>query len=222
MTFFNKAKRLLVPVLAATFYITSASAATLFDNGLPNTVNGYSILGSSETRDDFTLQNGGTITHVTFYFQNYNGITDWNQDVTYNIWDARVGGNLLATGAGLNVTPVDSGLPWCCGGGNAWTVDFDLSAGFVAAPGQTYWLGLTGATGSGSAWWVTADTVNGNSSVDGQVLDIDFAFSLSDDGDPPVPPIPAEPVPAANTLALAILILLLATAGFITMRRYQG
>lgn len=213
MTFFKTVRNLVFGVLAATIYVSSASAATLFDNGLPNTVNGYSILGSTETRDDFTLTTDGNIVHVTFYFQNYTGITGWNQDVTYNIWDAQTGGNLLATGAGANVTPVDSGLPWCCGGGNAWQVDFDLQAGFNASAGNTYWLGLTGATGSAtSAWWVTTDLKNGNSTWG----EIDFAFSLSDERSEEAI---YTPVPVNNYLALALLILLLAGFGWVGIRR---
>ena len=215
MTFSKITKNLVFVVLAATIYVSSASAATLFDNGLPNTVNGYSILGSNETRDDFTLLADGNIVHVVFYFQNYTGITGWNQDITYNIWDAQSGGNLLATGAGANVTPVDSGLPWCCGGGNAWQVDFDLQTGFAASAGTTYWLGLTGATGPAtSAWWVTTDLKNGNSSQG----NIDFAFLLTDVGGVVNIATPT-PVPANNYLALALLTLLMAGFGWVGIRR---
>ncbi|MDX2415956.1 MAG: hypothetical protein QNK19_00645 [Xanthomonadales bacterium] len=215
MTFFKTTKNLVFGVLAAAIYVSSASAATLFDNGLPNTTNGFSILGSSEVRDDFTLLTDGTVVHVTFYFQNYNGITGWNQDITYNIWDALSGGNLLATGAGVNVTPVDSGLPWCCGGGNAWQVDFDLQTGFAASAGNTYWLGLTGATGTAtSAWWVTTDLKNGNSSIG----NTDFAFLLTDVGGVTIFDTTTA-VPANNYLALALLTLLLAGFGWVGIRR---
>jgi len=210
--------KLVAGLLALIFYVPSASAdlVVVFDNGLPNTDNGFYILGTDETRDDFTIADGATITHVTFYFQNYNGITDWNQDITYNFWDARTGGNLLATGPGLNVTPVDSGLPWCCGGGNAWKVDFDLQTPFDASAGATYWLGLTGATGGSDAWWVTADTSNGMSSSLGNLLNNDFAFALSG-GDLA----PSEPVPVDSSLALTLLLLLIGATGIYAVRRHH-
>ena len=215
---FNFHRCVVAGLLALAFYVPTVSAdlVVVYDNGLPNTENGYPILTTQETRDDFLIAGGATITHVTFYFQNYQGITNWNQDITYNIWDARTGGNLLATGDGLNVTPVDSGLPWCCGGGNAWKVDFDLQTGFAAAPGTRYWLGLTGATGSGSAWWVTTDDVNGLASYDDQLYDGDFAFSLSGGS-----LAPTQPVPVNNLVALTLLMLLLASAGMIALRRYR-
>jgi len=205
------------------FYASSVAAdlVVVFDNGLPNTTNGYSIRLTAETRDDFLIAEGATITHVTFYYQNYDGITGWNQDITYNIWDAQVGGNLLASGAGVNVTPVDSGLPWCCGGGNAWKVDFDLQAGFEAAPGTRYWLGLTGASGSNNSWWVTADYNNGLANASGVgPYDGDFAFSLSSGSLAP-PSAPYQPVPVNNLMALALLMLLLVSTGFIAVRRQR-
>ncbi|MCC6366488.1 MAG: PEP-CTERM sorting domain-containing protein [Bryobacterales bacterium] len=95
---------------------------------------------------------------VVFYFQNFSGITGWNQDITYTFHADNAGavGSVLATGAGQNVVAVDSGLPWCCGG-NAFQVTFDLQSAFNAAAGTTYWLELGGTTGGTSAFWVTAN-----------------------------------------------------------------
>ncbi|MEQ1884955.1 MAG: PEP-CTERM sorting domain-containing protein [Bryobacteraceae bacterium] len=143
---------------------TPTFATTLFDNGGPDTSNGYNINGSSSTADDFSIGGGGAIASVGFYFQNYNGIAGWNQDITYRFRADSAGqpGSVLASGSGQNLLAVDSGLPWCCGGGNAYLVTFDLTSAFVAAAGTTYWLELTGATGSVNAWWVTAPS-NGTS-----------------------------------------------------------
>ncbi|MEQ1948354.1 MAG: PEP-CTERM sorting domain-containing protein [Bryobacteraceae bacterium] len=143
---------------------TPAFATTLFDNGAATTVNGYNIYGATSTADDFSIGGGGTIASVGFYFQNYSGIAGWNQDITYRFRADSSGqpGSILASGSGQNLLAVDSGLPWCCGGGNAYLVTFDLTSAFVAAAGTTYWLELTGATGTDFAWWVTASS-NGTS-----------------------------------------------------------
>ncbi|MEQ1948355.1 MAG: PEP-CTERM sorting domain-containing protein [Bryobacteraceae bacterium] len=160
---------------------TPAFATTLFDNGGPNTTDGYSIYGSSGTADDFSIGGGGTIASVGFYFQNFSGIAGWNQDITYRILADSSGqpGSVLASGSGQNLLAVDSGLPWCCGG-NAYSVTFDLTSAFVAAAGTTYWLELSGASGGNSAFWVTtgANATNpgyfGTSNTENQ-----FAFFLS-------------------------------------------
>jgi len=163
-------------------------ATTIYDNGLPSTLNGYSVLGSSATADDFTLLGDSTIQSVGFYFQNYQGITGWNQDINYSIRANASGAPAasLASGAGMNLVAVDSGLPWCCAGGNAWLVTFDLATPFNATGGVTYWLELSGATGSESAWWVTANlnsTALGRHGTAGGALTLteyQFAFYLDD------------------------------------------
>ena len=123
-----------------------------------------------------------------FYFQNYNGITGWNLDISYNIRADSSGslGSILASGVGQNLVAVDSGLPWCCGGGNAYLVTFNLQSPFNATGGTTYWLELTGASGSApDAWWVTANansTHTGYSNFGGGYQDVgqQFAFFLTD------------------------------------------
>jgi hypothetical protein len=173
----------------------AAVAAPIYDNGLPDTRNGYGILGSQATADDFTLAGNASIYGITFYFQNYRGITGWSQDIDYAFRADNGGqpaaGPALASGAGLNVTAVDSGMPWCCnyepGGENAWRVTFDLGTPFNAIGGTTYWLELSGATSSNDyAWWVSAPdnaTASGwygyVGGTDGQT-ELQFAFSLHD------------------------------------------
>lgn len=170
----------------------TAAAAVVYDNGTPTTDNGWGIRASSATADDFNIAAGATIGSVTFYFQNYNGITGWDQQVDYRIRsDAGDSlGAVLASGAAQNLTATESSYAWCCGGGNAWEVNFDLVSDFVAAAGTTYWLELTGAGGSaGSAWWVTASAAGaGNGFTDGNRNGYEFAFSLSgSDGGGTVP-----------------------------------
>ena len=165
-------------------YPSLASATAVYDNGLPNTINGYPILQSAWTADDFTIAAGASVKSVTFYFQNFSGISGWDQQVDYEIFSDSSGlGVLLAGGSAQNLTAVDSGLPWCCGGGNAFQVDFDLVNPFNAAAGTTYWLKLTGAGGTAtSAWWVTTDP-NGSAlgliGGGGSSSDQHFAFALN-------------------------------------------
>jgi hypothetical protein len=179
----------------------AASAAVVYDNGLPNTSNGYSIAGGNVTRDNFSLGTSADITGVTFYFQNYNGITGWNQDISYQFSSDVGGSNILASGTGQNVTPTDSGLPWCCAGGNAWRVDFQLESAFTAVAGTTYWLGLTGATGASAAWWVTTNYVDGSNRGG-----VDFAFALNDNLSISPVPLPAGMPLLIGALGMAALV----------------
>lgn len=199
--------------------IAGAQAGIIYDNGGPNTTNGWYIEGSSFSADDFNLASSAQIYGVGFYFQNYQGITDWNQDIIYAIRADSSGqpGTILATGAGQNLTAVDSGLPWCCGGGNAYLVTFDLVSPFSATGGTTYWLALGGATGFTSAWWVTANpnsTATGLYSFSGGAWNDtgnQLAFYLTDTAHG------SAAIPEPGTMAL----LGLGLAGFAALRRRQ-
>lgn len=156
----------------------TASAAVVYDNGAPTTTNGYGIGANSTVADDFSIAAGANVHSVGFYFQNYNGITGWDNKISYRIL-SDVGGNtgvVLASGAGQSVSASQSSYNWCCGG-KAWLVDFNLASDFTAAAGQSYWLELSGAGGP-SPWWVTAGS--GNALVAGSYRPgLDFAFTLS-------------------------------------------
>lgn len=187
------------------------AGAPIYSNGLPDTQNGYSILGINATADDFALGTSATIYGVAFYFQNYQGITGWSQDINYAFRadnaGAPAGGAALASGSGVNVTAVNSGLPWCCPGDldgeNAYLVTFDLETPFDATGGVTYWLELSGATSTnGYAWWVTAPE-NGTprgwtGTVGSTTFDpgYQFAFDLHD------APFGPTQVPEPSTFAL--------------------
>lgn len=178
-------------ILAALFAMSmslSATADVVYDNGAPTTRNGYSINHSSWVADDFTIAAGAKVHSVGFYFQNYYGITGWDNKVSYRFLtdNANTPGTVLASGAGQNVTASESIYDWCCGG-KAWLVNFDLVNDFQATAGQKYWLELSGAGGN-SAWWVTAS--NGNASVSGYRPGVDFAFTLASASVPTPAPVP--------------------------------
>jgi hypothetical protein len=221
----------LTPLFIAVMLIAglsmTAGAAPIFTNGLPNTENGYSILGTQATADDFTLTGSAAIQGVAFYFQNYYGITGWNQDIDYAFradnGGAPAAGPALASGSGLNVTAVNSGLPWCCpgqpDGENAYLVTFDLESPFNATGGTTYWLELSGATGSAtSAWWVTAGANSTPAGWTGPVgatsfqTGFQFAFALDD------APFGPSQVPEPATFALIGL----GGLALAALRRFEG
>ena len=76
-------------VLLATL-ASPAGAAIVFDNGGPNTSNGWSVLGSNSTADNFSIASNTTIGSVGFYFQNYNGIPDGTRIFNTRSWRTAV------------------------------------------------------------------------------------------------------------------------------------
>jgi len=183
--------------------LTPASyASIIYDNGGPDGKNGFRISDHNETVDNFTLSDAADIQSVGFYFNNFQGVTGWNHDITYNFYTGQTQASkqLISSGAGQNVTSVDSGQAWCgtCTGGNAWLVTFDLESTLSLAEGD-YWLGLTGATGTKYSFWA----ISGSSSKG-----TDFAFHLDNESTskPDTTTVP-EPSPLPLlTLGLVLLV----------------
>lgn len=173
---------------------TAAHAGVVFNNGAPSTTNGYAISGAvggstdATTADDFSLGVTTTIDSVGFYFNNYNGITGWDGNISYAIRaDAGGPGAVLASGSGQNVADAGGGYAWCCGAQDSHLITFDLQADFTALAGTTYWLELGGAGGP-SPWWVTTgDYGQGNGRTYGTNVGIDFAYYLSNSSGTDVP-----------------------------------
>jgi len=193
---------------------SGASAAIVYDNGTPTTNNGYQLGGvvggqGYTTADNFSIAAGAAGGGGGFYFQNYNGITGWDGKIDYAFHSDSAGapGSVLASGAGNNVVATLSGYNWCCGGGNAWLVTFDLPSTFTASAGTSYWLELGGAGGP-NPWWVTTGPGNAVYLSYGAVssqYDHDVAFYLT------------SAVPEPDTLALFGLGL----AGLAVARRFK-
>jgi hypothetical protein len=138
----------------------TANASIIYNNGGPNTVPPQTGLpiGPFSAADDFTLAASAAIQSVGFYLQADAGIAGWSQSVNYAFMTDAGGvpGAVLASGAAQNVVATDSGLPWCCSSEHAYLVNFDLQNSFTANGGTTYWLQLSGATGTrGAIYWVT-------------------------------------------------------------------
>lgn len=169
------------------FSSVTAQASIVFNNGAPSTNNGFAIsgaVGASQTgtsADDFSFGASTTVGSVGFYFNNYNGISGWDGNISYAIRSNTGGspGTVLASGSGLNVLAAGGGHPWCCGQQNSELITFDLQSAFTANAGTTYWLELGGAGGP-SPWWVTTGNGGGNAHSYGGITGIDLAYYLSD------------------------------------------
>ncbi len=132
---------------------------------------------------------------VGFYFNNYNGTADWDQQISYAFL-ADAGGNpgaLIVSGQGVNVTELAGDYAWCCGAQNTKLIQFDLANAFSADADTTYWLALGGAGGP-SPWWVTSSN-GGNARSYGSAVNASLAFYLDD-------ATPSNDVPEPAPLAL--------------------
>lgn len=173
-----------------------ASAAVVFDNGRPNTDNGYRISGSvagndGTSADDFILSSSANISTVGFFFNNFNGTTGWDGRISYAVLSNDGGrpGTILASGEGANVTQLAGDYAWCCGEQNTKLIEFALQTSFAASANTSYWLRLGGAGGP-TPWWVTSG--NGNAVINGSPAGGSLAFYLSAADAPSDVPEPAS------------------------------
>ncbi|MBY0242683.1 MAG: PEP-CTERM sorting domain-containing protein [Burkholderiaceae bacterium] len=153
----------LFAIAIVTLSAAQASAGVIFDNGLPNTSDGWPIYGpviggSGTTADHFMLTSAASIVSVGFYFNNYNGTTGWDGNISYAFLSDNSGtpGTILASGQGLNVNQQAGDYAWCCGPQNSKRIEFDLQSDFATSANTTYWLRLGGAGGP-TPWWVTSN-----------------------------------------------------------------
>jgi hypothetical protein len=137
-------KHLVIATAALIAAASSASAGIVFTTGAP--VAGAT--GNEATlwiqANSFSLGSAATIVGGGVYVGSYTGdLSPWDGSFTYWIFADAGGapGASLATGAAQNVISSDTGIAWCCGG-NMQLLEFDLAAGFNAAAGTTYWLGI--------------------------------------------------------------------------------
>jgi hypothetical protein len=162
----------------------ATNAGIVYDNGGPDTHTGLPIKNWT-TADDFTPAASAAIQSVGFYLQTDAGIAGWSQSVTYAFLSDAGGvpGTVLASGTGQHVVETDSGLPWCCNSEHAYLVNFDLQNSFTANAGITYWLQLSGATGSAAnVYWVTTAGGSGTNPAffeGGNSGGFEVAFNLS-------------------------------------------
>jgi hypothetical protein len=201
---------------ALIFDLWSARADTIvYNNGGPTNIGGLPVGPAVNSGDDFVIAGGATITGVGFYYQNPNDNGNLNGAITFALFSDSGGapGIFLASGGGQNVQTTDSGLPACCGLGNAFLATFDLPFDFVAAPGVTYWLALTGAGGA-QFFWLSSAHIPANARfgpgppINPGIPPTDLAFFLTSD-------VAAVPIPPA----MALFATGLAGLGWLARRR---
>lgn len=139
----------------------------IYDNGVPNTVNGRNMTNFIPA-DDFSF---GSTTEVdgAEIFLTSRIITEeqWNtsmlyDDYTYFIYDDAGGtpGSILQTGLAQNAAVTTSALSSVLA--NTLLMTFDFISTFSATGGQTYWLGLTTGDVDTDTFWAQTDSVTGN------------------------------------------------------------
>lgn len=171
-------------IMITALFAAQTYAAPIFDNGAASTDNGFGIYGATNQNggtaaDDFMLSTAANIGSVGFYFNNYNGSTGWDQNISYAFLADNSGtpGILLASGQGVNVTELPGNYAWCCGTQNTKLIQFDLASPFSANPNTAYWLKLGGAGGP-TPWWVTS-SASGNAQSTGNPTNGSLAFYLN-------------------------------------------
>lgn len=145
-------------VLVAATLTTAATAATVYDNGAPNSAGGNETVQWVQA-EDFTLASNTSLTGAGVYLAGFGGIGAWDGNLQYYLFSDSAGtpGAILQQGS-VAVAPIDSGTAWCCGG-NAYLFSFSFGSAFAAAAGTTYYLGVhAGAPGNfnrDEIYWVT-------------------------------------------------------------------
>lgn len=144
---------------------TSAQAAIVYNNGGPNGADGNEATFWVQA-ENFSIPGGSNVTGAGVYIGGSNGIGAWDRLMNYYFFADASGapGALLASGAGQNIKTTDSGVPFVLGG-NAWLVEFDLTSGFAAAAGTTYWFGIHASNDFGfdGIYFVTTTPAPGTS-----------------------------------------------------------
>lgn len=165
---------------AALALTAPATAVTVYDNGLPNTVDGNDATEWVQA-EDFSFGSATTITGAGVYLAGFDGIGTYDGGFQYYLFadGGGIPGAVLQTG---DVSPVitDSGLPWCCGG-NAYLFAFDFDTAFDADAGAIYYLGIHAANagdfGRDDIYWVTTDLNATNPGVESDFGTFDNWFT---------------------------------------------
>jgi hypothetical protein len=127
-----------------------AAAAVVYNNGSPPPP----YYGGREvTRfliaEDFEFTATQVLDGAGIYI---GGVDTWDGTFEYFIYSGTMlpppsheafPGEIVQSGEGGIVSVTDSGIPFCtCRDGNAHLIEFEFATSFVAAAGETYWLGI--------------------------------------------------------------------------------
>ena len=153
--------RIFVQVLLLTAVLSARSltAGMIFDNGMPNGVNGDELTIYVES-EDFTLPSASVLTRVHFWAFEAEGSDAYQGSIAWSIYADNAGtpGAILYSGTATpNVT--DSIEAGCCGLQEGLQLDFSVGA-IPLAGGTTYHLGLhngplTVTSANGPFFWST-------------------------------------------------------------------
>ncbi len=189
--------------LSALAFSASAASAALIDNPVdPNWGNETTawVQSSGFSVDEDSLISGGTVS-----IGGFGNISAWDGTFNYFIFsdDGGAPGAIAASGSDASVSATDTGLAWA-GGGNVFSLSFDLEGDFLAEAGADYWFGIHLSTdfSRDDIYWVTS-TVQGETAESAggsfdnwRVYSPSRAFTLEG------APVPAVPLPAGGLLLL--------------------
>lgn len=135
----------LVPSICILLSVASikhtASASTIFDNGVPLIdVVGWDATGFIEAQS-FRFNLDGTVSSITMFL--YDDPGPWDNTVQYYFYNTAIDhpGMLLTSGVAQNKVAMDSGLVHL-NGFPIQSVSFDLQTPFNFSGSTRYWLGL--------------------------------------------------------------------------------
>ena len=156
-----------VLLLAAVLSARSLIAGMIFDNGMPNGVNGDELTIFVES-EDFTLASSYSLTGVRFWAFEGEDSGAYLGSVAWSIYADNAGtpGAILYSGTATPYSVADDPAAGCCGLQEGLQLDF-LAGAIPLAGGTTYHLGLHNGpltVTNGLFFW---STTNGNGSPTG-------------------------------------------------------
>ena len=201
-----------------------AQAGVVFDNGLPDGLDGNETVQWVQA-EDFSFSANTTVTGAGVYLGGLGGIGNWDGSFQYGLFSDAGGspGAALVGMTGASVTTINSGLPWLISD-TAYLFAFNFATPFNAVGGTNYWLGIhagvPGNTNRDDIYWTT--TAN-NMTQPGHESDLgtfnnwadnrmEHAFFLIDGGNNGAVPEPAT---------WALMLLGMAGTGFAMRRQRQ-
>ena len=155
-------------LLAATPALAAAQTV-LFDNGLPDAVNGFGIFNAGSIANDFTLSSASSLNTFAWYAL-ADGIPVRGPTTVMGSYTWRIRADAGGSFGALLYSGVASGTgtltPYgCCGAPENHGVSaylFEAALGGITLGPGTYWIDLTLATieGADRVFWATSDAPN--------------------------------------------------------------
>ena len=191
---------LLATLLALPVAPASAGAQTVFDNGRPDEINGYSVSDGFRTMNDFVLASSTRLGHLNWYAFVVGRVPVVTANYFLNILATPDGPSIRTYTVTGNVASMTAYT--CCGpdddsGANAYLFSADL--GGLTLDAGTYWAEFSQFTSAqGSGYWASS-AQSGNQLLNSadyhnSPTDMEGAFYITGT------PVVATPEPAALIL----------------------